>query len=155
PDRHRHRRQRRRPAQLGRARRPDPGRPARAPRRARAHVLVGGPRAVRQDRGGVSRMRHTIDTWLRDRARTTGGRVAIDFGGREVTYAELDARSDELAAGLAHGEVVSTLTGNSPEHVALLYACAKAGAILHPISWRLAPAEIAYQLDDAGSAVFW
>ena len=53
-------------------------------------------------------------------------------------------------AGSRHGERVSTLTGNSAEHVALLFACAKAGAILHPISWRLAPAEIAYQLDDAG-----
>jgi fatty-acyl-CoA synthase len=50
--------------------------------------------------------------------------------------------------------VVSTLTGNTPEHVALLFACAKAGAILHPVSWRLAPAEIAYQLDDAGSSFF-
>jgi fatty-acyl-CoA synthase len=98
---------------------------------------------------------HTIDHWLRDRARTTGSRVAIDYDGREVTYAELESRSDELARGLVHGEVVSTLTGNSPEHVALMFACAKAGAILHPISWRLAPAEIAYQLDDAGSAVFW
>ena len=49
---------------------------------------------------------------------------------------------------------VSTLTGNSGEHVALMFACAKAGAILHPISWRLAPAKIAFQLDDAESAVF-
>jgi fatty-acyl-CoA synthase len=38
--------------------------------------------------------------------------------------------------------------------VALMFACAKAGAILHPISWRLAPAEIAYQLDDAQPAAF-
>jgi fatty-acyl-CoA synthase len=50
--------------------------------------------------------------------------------------------------------VVSTLTGNSVEHIALFFACAKVGAILHPISWRLAPAEVAFQLDDAGSDVF-
>jgi fatty-acyl-CoA synthase len=97
---------------------------------------------------------HTLDHWIRDRARTTPDRAAIDYGGEVTTYAELDARSDELARDLAHGEVVSTLTGNSPEHVALFFACAKAGAILHPISWRLAPAEIAYQLDDAGSSRF-
>ncbi|HVU78500.1 MAG TPA: long-chain fatty acid--CoA ligase [Gaiellaceae bacterium] len=97
---------------------------------------------------------HTLDHWIRDRARTTPGRAAIDYGGEITTYAELDARSDELARDLAHGEVVSTLTGNSPEHVALFFACAKAGAILHPISWRLAPAEIAFQLDDAGSSRF-
>ena len=39
------------------------------------------------------------------------------------------------------------------EHVVVFFACAKAGAILHPISWRLAPAEIAFQLDDAEPAV--
>src|SRR5205085_2066368 len=55
---------------------------------------------------------------------------------------------------LRPGDRISTLTGNSGEHVALMFACAKAGAILHPISWRLAPAEIAYQLDDADPAVF-
>ncbi len=97
---------------------------------------------------------HTIDSVIRERARITPDRVALDEHGRSWTYAELDARSDELAAGLRHGERVATLTGNSGEHVALMFACAKAGAILLPISWRLAPAEIAYQLDDAEPAVF-
>jgi fatty-acyl-CoA synthase len=97
---------------------------------------------------------HTIDHVIRDRARITPERVAIVEPARTWTYAELDARSDELAAGLGHGDRVSTLTGNSGEHVALMFACAKAGAILHPISWRLAPAEVAYQLDDADPALF-
>ena len=60
----------------------------------------------------------TIDRILRDRARITPGRLAIDYDGRELTYGELDARSDELAGGLAPGDRVATLTGNSPEHVA-------------------------------------
>jgi fatty-acyl-CoA synthase len=97
---------------------------------------------------------HTIDRIIRDRARITPNRVAIVEGARSWTYAELDRRSDELAAGLSHGERVSTLTGNTGEHVALMFACAKAGAILHPISWRLAPAEISYQLDDAEPSLF-
>ena len=97
---------------------------------------------------------HTIDKIIRDRARITPGRIAIEEPGRTWTYADLDARSDELARGLSHGDRVSTLTGNSGEHVALMFACAKAGAILHPISWRLAPAEVAYQLDDADPALF-
>jgi fatty-acyl-CoA synthase len=96
----------------------------------------------------------TVDRMLRDRARVTPNRVAIDFGGREVAYAELDERSDELARSLTRGERVATLTGNSPEHVVTFFACAKAGAILLPISWRLSPHEIAYQLDDAEPAVF-
>jgi fatty-acyl-CoA synthase len=96
----------------------------------------------------------TIDRIIRDRARITPGRVAIQEAGRTWTYAELDERSDELARGLSHGERVSTLTGNTGEHVALMFACAKAGAMLHPISWRLAAAEVAYQLDDAEPSVF-
>jgi fatty-acyl-CoA synthase len=96
----------------------------------------------------------TIDRIIRDRARITPNRTAIVERDRRWTYAELDARSDELAAGLTHGARVSTLTGNSGEHVAVMFACAKAGAILHPVSWRLAPAEVAYQLDDAEPALF-
>jgi fatty-acyl-CoA synthase len=96
----------------------------------------------------------TLDHWIRDRARLTPHRVAIDHRGGEVTFAELDARSDELAASLRHGDRVATLTGNTPEHVALFFACAKAGAILTPISWRLSPHEIAHQLDDADPSLF-
>jgi fatty-acyl-CoA synthase len=46
------------------------------------------------------------------------------------------------------------LTGNSPEHVAVFFACAKLGLTLAPLSWRLAPAELAYQLEDAEPALF-
>ena len=102
---------------------------------------------------------HTIGRWIRDRARTTPGRVAIDHLGRELTYVELDDASERLAAsflarGLKRGDRVATLTGNSPEHVAVFFACAKAGLILAPLSWRLAPAELAYQLLDSEPALF-
>jgi len=97
----------------------------------------------------------TIDRMLRDRARLTPDRVAIDAAADSTwTYGDLERRSDELAASIEPGSRVSTLTSNTAEHVAVFYACAKAGAILHPISWRLAPAEIAFQLDDAEPAVF-
>jgi fatty-acyl-CoA synthase len=100
----------------------------------------------------------TLGRWIRDRARTTPQRVAIDFAGRAVTYEELDERSerlaaDLLAAGLRRGDRVATLTGNSPEHVEAFFACAKAGFVLVPLSWRLSPAELAYQLDDCEPAV--
>jgi fatty-acyl-CoA synthase len=96
----------------------------------------------------------TIDRILRDRARATPNRVAIEARGESWTYARLDARSDEIAASLAPGGRISTLTGNTAEHVAVFFGCAKAGAILHPISWRLAPSEVAFQLDDAQPDVF-
>jgi fatty-acyl-CoA synthase len=101
----------------------------------------------------------TLDRWIRDRARTTPGRVAIDHLDVPTSYDELDEASERLAGGfLARGlrrdDRVATLTGNSPEHVAVFFACAKAGLILLPLSRRLAPAELAYQLDDAEPALF-
>jgi fatty-acyl-CoA synthase len=102
---------------------------------------------------------HTLGQWIRSSARRTPDRVAIDYLGREVTYAELDRRSDALAAelldrGMRRGDRVATLTGNSPEHVMVFFACAKAGFMLLPLSWRLAAPELRYQLDDAEPAVF-
>jgi fatty-acyl-CoA synthase len=90
-----------------------------------------------------------IDRIVRDRARNTPARVAIDDGERTWTYAELNGRSDELARCFGRGERVATLTASSAEHVAIFFACAKAGAILLPLSWRLSPHELAFQLDDA------
>ncbi len=101
----------------------------------------------------------TVDRWIRDRGRNTPDRVAIDYQGRAFTYGELDALSDAFAAafadaGLKHGDRVATLSGNSPEHVAVLFACAKSGVILLPLSWRLAAPELRFQLDDAGPSLF-
>ncbi len=100
----------------------------------------------------------TIGRWVRDRGVVTPDRVAIDFLDEHTTYAQLDDRSERLAAallasGLERGDRVATLAGNRPEHVELLFACAKAGLVLQPVNHRLAPAEIAYQLDDAEPSV--
>jgi fatty-acyl-CoA synthase len=101
----------------------------------------------------------TLGRWLRDRARTTPERVAIDEDDRLTTYGELDRRSERLAAalvtsGLERGDRVATLTGNSGEHVVAFFACAKAGLALVPLSWRLAAPELGFQLDDAEPSAF-
>jgi fatty-acyl-CoA synthase len=100
----------------------------------------------------------TIARWLSDRARTTPERVAIRFLDAEIAYGALQRRATRLAAGLAarglvRGDRLATLTGSSPDHVAVLFACARLGLVLQPISWRLAPPEIAYQLEDAAPAL--
>ena len=101
---------------------------------------------------------HTIGRWLEDRRRNTPNRVAIDFAGRELTYEELAARSAGVAGalldrGVARGDRIATLTANSPDHVATLFACARLGLALQPLNWRLAPDEVRYQLDDADPAL--
>ena len=100
-----------------------------------------------------------IARWLSDRARNTPDRVAIDYAGRLVTYGELAAGANAFAAefaasGLRRGDRVATLTGNSPEHVMVLFACAQLGLMLLPLSWRLTAPELQYQLDDAEPSLF-
>jgi fatty-acyl-CoA synthase len=102
----------------------------------------------------------TIGRWIRDRAVVTPARVAIEYGGERISYAELDARSEALAGalldlGLSRGDRIGSLTRNSPEHVELFFACAKAGLVLTPLSWRSAPAELADVLASAEPAVLF
>src|SRR5436305_12250892 len=136
----RRRRRRRRPGQRRSARRADSGRARRGRAEPRPSAGVGGLGARRRARAGVPLV---IARWLTDRARNTPQRVAIDYDGRLVTYGELAAGADAFAgafaeSGLARGDRVATLTGNSPEHVMVLFACARLGLMLLPLSWRLA-----------------
>src|SRR5205814_4508547 len=157
------RRQRRRPAQRRAIGPADPELAAARDPRPRPPRRLGGGGGPGTGRAGLPRGmsdagRHTIGRWLRDRARNTPDRTAIDYDGRLVSYRELDDGSDRLAAalaeaGLRRGDRLATLTGNSPEHVQVLFACARAGLILLPLSWRLSPAELRYQLEDADVAV--
>ncbi|QTX05117.1 class I adenylate-forming enzyme family protein [Agromyces archimandritae] len=102
--------------------------------------------------------RHTLGRWTADRARATPERIAIDDRGVVLSYRELDARASRLAAsfrdaGYAIGDRVATITGNSADHVVLFFACAKAGLVLVPLSWRLSPRELAWQLEVADPSV--
>ena len=62
--------------------------------------------------------------------------------GRTVTYAELDARAAQAASlmvscGIAEGDRVAILCRNRIEFFELLFGCAKLGAILVPLNWRM------------------
>ena len=101
---------------------------------------------------------HTLGRWPTDRAMATPDRAAIDDRGVVVTYRDLERRSALLAsalldAGYGNGDRVATLTGNSADHVVLFFACAKAGLVLVPLSWRLSPRELAAQLEQSDPAL--
>ena len=94
---------------------------------------------------------HTLGRWTRDRAIATPDRVAVDDRGVAITYRQLDERAAGLAerlldAGYGVGDRIATVTGNSADQVVLFFACAKAGLVLVPLSWRLTPRELAEQL---------
>ncbi|MBX3311521.1 MAG: AMP-binding protein [Microbacteriaceae bacterium] len=94
---------------------------------------------------------HTLSRWTTQQYAQNPGKVAIDDRGVTLTYRELHKRSERLAeklvnAGYAIGDRIATICGNSADQVVLFFACAKAGVILAPLSWRLSPREIAAQL---------
>lgn len=97
---------------------------------------------------------------LSKRAQLTPQRQALlDLSsGRRFTYAQLNARANRTAnwlrdCGVGAGDRVSLLAHNSVIYVDLLYACGKIGAVFTPLSWRLAPAELTYIVNDATPAL--
>jgi fatty-acyl-CoA synthase len=89
------------------------------------------------------------------RAELSPQRMALEeIGtGRTLTYAELDRRAAMAASllvdrGVGEGDRVAILCRNRIAFFELLFACAKAGAILVPLNWRMPPAELDQLLTD-------
>jgi fatty-acyl-CoA synthase len=82
-------------------------------------------------------------------------RPAIRFADRVLTYADFATRIAATACtlyselGVRRGDRVVILAANHPDYLVLLYACARLGALLVPLNWRLAPSELAFMLSDA------
>ena len=95
---------------------------------------------------------------LRWRARRHPELAATWFQGRTRTFAELDASTSALAAGLVSdlgvkpGDRVAILDKNSDAYLELLLALDKAGAVAVPVNWRLTPPEVATVVGDADPA---
>lgn len=86
-------------------------------------------------------------------------KTAIAFEGERLSYAAFAARIDRTAnalkreLGVGRGDRVAILSLNRPDYLVLLYACARLGAMLVPLNWRLAVAEQLFILGDAGAKV--
>ena len=89
----------------------------------------------------------------------TPGKTAIRFQGQAISYAAFAVRIAAMARGLrsrlgvGRGDRVAILSANHPDYLVLLYACARVGAMLVPINWRLAVAEQMFILSDAAVKV--
>ncbi|HWJ50816.1 MAG TPA: amino acid adenylation domain-containing protein [Solirubrobacteraceae bacterium] len=88
-------------------------------------------------------------------ARSGGAAVAVVDGERELSYAELDARSSSLAAalvarGVAPGDRVGLLLEKSIEAVIAIYGVLKAGAVYVPLDDQAPVHRLAYIAGDAG-----
>ena len=85
----------------------------------------------------------------------TPDKPALRFAGHEWSYAAFAERIARLARalksqlGVRRGDRVAVLAMNQPDYLALLYACARLGAMLVPLNWRLAEPELTFILSDA------
>jgi fatty-acyl-CoA synthase len=95
--------------------------------------------------------------WLNSRAQAAPDKVAISFADQQISYSRLMSRIDRLAVvldrefNIKHGDRIAWLGNNNPLVIEALFACARIGAILVPLNWRLAVPELKHVIDDAGA----
>jgi acyl-CoA synthetase (AMP-forming)/AMP-acid ligase II len=97
---------------------------------------------------------------VRDQAARQPEVVALVFEGRKTTYQELDRAASQVANGLraldpTPGTRIATLDKNTDSFYELLVGAAKAGQVLVPINYRLAPPEMAAIANDAGATALF
>ncbi len=78
--------------------------------------------------------------------------------GAVLTYAALDARSNQVAhglrrKGLAVGDHVAVLVDNRPEYFEAVWGALRSGLLVTPINWHLTAAETEYIVHDCGANV--
>jgi fatty-acyl-CoA synthase len=89
----------------------------------------------------------------------TPDKIALRFSGRDLSYADFvtriaaAARALKSRLGIGRGDRIAILAANHPDYLVLLYACARLGAMLVPLNWRLAIPEQMFILTDASVKV--
>ncbi|MEU6660126.1 acyl-CoA synthetase [Streptomyces sp. NPDC046821] len=100
----------------------------------------------------------TVDGTLRRSARRTPDRVAVRYGARTWTYAELDEAVSRAAAvlrglGLEPGDRVGAYGHNSDAYLIGFLACSRAGLVHVPVNQNLTGDDLAYIVGQSGSTL--
>ncbi len=95
-----------------------------------------------------------IATMLRESARSHPDKAAVIVGDVQLTYAQIDALSDQMAAGLRAsgfkpGDAIGLQLPNLPQFVIGYFALLKAGCVVVPMNVLLKAPEIAFQLGNS------
>jgi len=83
-------------------------------------------------------------------------RTAFSFMGKDLSYAELDAQSQAMAAyfqslGLAKGDRIAIMMPNVPQYPIAVAAILRAGCVVVNVNPLYTPRELEHQLKDSGS----
>lgn len=96
---------------------------------------------------------------LEDSAREEPNRVALVLGALRLTYAQVEARANQIAnalvaRGIGPGDTVALTCPNVPWFPISYFAILKTGATVVPLNVLLKHREIAYHLADAGAKAY-
>jgi fatty-acyl-CoA synthase len=114
-----------------------------------------------QDRARLELLAANAIAWtsfVRRHAHAQPMEIALRSDGDGVTYQELDARFDRLAAafsrlGVTVGGRVGILMANRTEYIEALGGIMRLGGIAVPLNFRLVAAEVAHLLHDCGATL--
>ena len=100
----------------------------------------------------------TIDSWIATAAQNTPDKAALIFESNRICYQAFDDAITDCAerlskAGLGKGDRLVWYGLNHPDVFVLLFACAKIGASLVPVNWRLSVREIADIIADCAPSL--
>lgn len=87
-------------------------------------------------------------------------KIAVEdlVSGRKLNYRQFHQRTGRTASllsslGVEKGDRLALLCRNRIEFFELLFACARLGAILVPLNWRMPPSELMELLEDCGAEI--
>jgi len=97
-----------------------------------------------------------IHGFLYQTAARVPNRIALIFGGMELTFSELNELAERFAAALddmdvAKGDRVAIHLPNMPQFAVAYYGILRIGAVFTPLSPLLSPREVQHQLADSGA----
>jgi fatty-acyl-CoA synthase len=97
-----------------------------------------------------------LSSFVAFHARQTPERCALKYRGEEISYAAFNERIQIVGGWLVSREigpddVVAVLMRNSAAFLDIAFAISHIGAVFLPINYRLASAEIAYIVENAGA----
>ncbi|MDC4224843.1 MAG: AMP-binding protein [Candidatus Manganitrophus sp.] len=100
----------------------------------------------------------SIPALLRRQAERFPNKVFLFFKGQEVTYRQLDERTERIAENLARfkirpGDKVALFLPNMPEFLFAFFGALKLGAVAVPINTQLKGEEAVYILQNSESRV--
>lgn len=97
---------------------------------------------------------------LEDSARNVPERCAVICGETRLTYAQINAKANQIAnalknIGVQAGDKVALSCPNIPFFPIIYYGILKAGAVVVPLNILLKSGEIAYHLNDSDAKVYF